>query len=240
MTRAELTRTAADLLGAGLLSGTAGNLSYREAPDRMAITPSGIPYPELRPEDVVVTDLSGRVVEGERKPSSELPFHSAIYRARPDVGAVVHTHSPFATVLAILHKPIPAVHYAIATLRVAAVPVVPYSTFGTDELAADIASAFSAGGDAVLLANHGAIAVASDLPGAAANAETLEFLACAYYRALAVGDPVVLAPDEVERAIEAYAGYGQAADASLSSQGADQAAARAGERDSGHHDVRGS
>jgi len=208
--RAEIASTAVRLQAEGLLSGTAGNISCRTALDRIAITPSGIPYPELRPQDVVVTDLDGDVVDGERKPSSELPFHLAVYRTRPDVGAVVHTHSPYATVLAVMHKPIPAVHYAIASLRLSEIPVVPYSTFGGAQLAADVESAFAAGGDAVILANHGAIAVARDLEKAAANAATLEFLACTYCRTLAVGGgAVVLPPDEIAHVICAYEGYGQ-------------------------------
>jgi L-fuculose-phosphate aldolase len=210
--RAEIASTGVRLQAEGLLSGTAGNLSCRTATDRIVITPSGIPYAELRPQDVVVTDLDGHVVDGERTPSSELPFHLAVYRARPDVGAVVHTHSPYATVLAIMHKPIPAIHYALASLGVCEVPVVPYSTFGSAKLAADVGSAFAAGGDGVLLANHGAIAVARELQAAATNAGILEFLACSYYRTLAAGGGVVvLQPDEIAQVVQAYKSYGQPA-----------------------------
>jgi len=207
--RSELVETAQSLERLGLLRSTAGNLSARVDADLLAITPTGMPYPEIEPADIVVCDLDGRVVEGERRPSSELPFHTAVLRSRPDAGAVVHTHSPYATTLAVLGKTIPAVHYVLAALRLDTVPLVPYFRFGSAELARAIASALAGGGDAALLANHGALALGRDLQGAAKAADLLEFVAMVYYRALAVGEPVVLPDEEIAEVRVQYRSYGQ-------------------------------
>jgi L-fuculose-phosphate aldolase len=210
--RVEIARTGVRLEAEGLLSTTAGNISCRVAPDLIAITPTAIPYPEIEPEDVVITDLNGKVTDGKRRPSSEVPFHTAIYRARPDIGGVVHTHSPYATVLAIMRRPIPAIHYVIASFGVGEVPIVPYATFGSKELASNIEKAITA--DTVygaLLSNHGALAMAADLKSAATNASLLEFLATAYYRTLTVGGGVVLPAEEIAHVIERYKVHGQPA-----------------------------
>lgn len=193
----------------GLLSATAGNISARVEPESIAITPSAVPYPEIEAADVVVTDLAGTVLDGSRPPSSELPFHTAVYRAREDVGGVVHTHSPYATTLAILHRPIPAVHYAIASFGVDEIPVVPYETYGSNELAARLEVVVRTGANGALLANHGAIALGATLDQAATLASLLEYLAAAYYRALLVGDPVILSTEELARVRERLRTYGQ-------------------------------
>jgi L-fuculose-phosphate aldolase len=215
--RIEIVQTGIWLEREGLVSSTDGNVSCRVAPGLIAISPTSIPYPEIEPADVVVTDLDGNVVEGRHKPSSELPFHARIYQERPDVGGVVHTHSPYATVLAIMRRPIPAVHHQIATLGVSEVPVVPYATCGTNELADNIAAVVRTGTNAALLANHGALAMAADLKEAAENAATLEKLATGYYRALVAGGGVVLSSEEVSRVIEQWA----QADEPVGVQGAD-------------------
>ena len=207
--RAAIVETAQRLQRLGLLSLTAGNLSVRVEDSLMAITPTGMPYEQIEAQDIVVTDLAGNVVDGSRRPSSELPFHSAVLRARPDVGAVVHTHSLYATTLAVLGRTIPAVHYVIAALDLETVPLVPYATFGSGELASGIAAAVANGGKAALLANHGALALGDDLADAARSAELLEFLATVYYRALAVGEPVVLPSAEIALVGDRYGDYGQ-------------------------------
>jgi L-fuculose-phosphate aldolase len=207
--RAAIVETAQRLQRLGLLSLTAGNLSVRVEGELMAITPTGMPYEQIEPQDIVITDLAGNVVDGSRRPSSELPFHSAVLRARSDVGAVVHTHSLYATTLAVLGRTIPAVHYVIAALDLETVPLVPYATFGSDELASGIAAAIGNGGKAALLANHGALALGDDLADAARSAELLEFLATVYHRALAVGEPVVLPSAEIARVGDRYGDYGQ-------------------------------
>jgi L-fuculose-phosphate aldolase len=210
--RVSIVQTAQRLAGIGLLSLTAGNLSARVGAEAVAITPTGMPYEQIEPADIVITDLHGNVLDGHRRPSSELPFHTAVLRARPDVGAVVHTHSLYATTLAVLGRTIPAVHYAIAGLDLDTVPLVPYSTYGSDELAGAIAAALGGGGRAALLANHGALALGDDLQQAAGAAELLEFLATVYHHALAVGEPVVLPSQEIDLVRERYRDYGQPRD----------------------------
>jgi L-fuculose-phosphate aldolase len=204
--------TAQRLQRTGLLSLTAGNVSVRVEEALMAITPTGMPYDEIGPEDIVVCDLDGCIIDGYRRPSSELPFHSAVLRARPDVGAVVHTHSPYATTIAVLGLTIPAIHYVIASLDLTVVPLVPYSTYGSDALADGIVAALGDGGKAALLANHGALALGSDLADAARAAELLEFLAAVYHRALQIGEPVVLPDEELAVVSGRYREYGQPRD----------------------------
>ena len=193
----------------GLLSATAGNISARVAPECVAITPTAIPYPQITAEDVVVVDLAGRAVDGARRPSSELPFHTAVYRARRDVGGIVHTHSPYATTLAVMHRPIPALHYVIAAFGVTEIPVVGYETYGSVELAQRLADVAERGTNGVLLANHGAVAFAPSLARAATLASLLEFLAMTYYRSLVAGGPVLLPDNEIARVAERYKTHGQ-------------------------------
>ena len=207
--RTEIARTGVRLEAEGLLSSTAGNISCRVAPQLIAITPTAIPYPEIGAEDVVICDLDRNVVDGYRRPSSELPFHTAVYRAREDVGGVVHTHSGYATTLAIMRRTIPAIHYVIASFGVDEVPLVPYCTFGSDELASSIEIAIKDGTNAALLANHGTLAMGPDLQKAASNSSKLEFLATVYYRSLVVGGGVVLSSEEIDRVIERYKVHGQ-------------------------------
>ena len=207
--RHEISELGTALEAAELLSMTAGNISAR-AGSNVVITPSGIAYSKTRAEDVVVCDLhDGHVVEGDCRPSSELPLHRAIYTARPDVGAVVHTHSMFATTFALLREPIPAVHYMIARLGTPLVPVVDYATYGSDSLAELVFQALSEGVWAALLANHGAIAMGRNLAEAGKNAEILERLAEMYWRARSIGEPFVLPNEEIGRVAEQYKTYGQ-------------------------------
>jgi L-fuculose-phosphate aldolase len=189
----------------GLTVGSAGNVSQRLADGRVAITPSHLPYERLRPADVPVVDAEGRVVVGDRRPSSETPLHLAIYRARDDVAAVVHTHSPFATLWAVLGVPLPAHHYAIAALG-GEVPIAPYATFGTTALARSLVTTLGTGG-AALIAHHGAVAVGPDLETALEGAETVEFLAALAYRARLLGGAPVLSPEELERVREQLARF---------------------------------
>lgn len=195
-TRREIAELGRRLEKEGLLNHTAGNLSARVARDRVAISPSSIPYPDTAAEDVVIVDLDGNTIEGHRRPSSELTMHLTMYRIRPDVGGVVHTHAPFATTFAVLNVPIPAVHYEIAALAVDQVPVVPYATYGTADLAEHVRAAIG-DANAALLANHGTIALGPSLGAAATFTQILEFLATLYYRARLFGDPVILSRDEI-------------------------------------------
>lgn len=208
-TRHEIAETGRRLESEGLLNTTAGNVSARVASELVAITPTAIPYPLIRAEDVVVTDLCGRVVDGERRPSSELPFHTAVYRARPDVGGVVHTHSPYATTLAVMRRPIPALHYVIASFGVTEIPVIAYETYGSDQLARRLEAVAESGTNGALLANHGAVAFGPSLEHAATHAALLEFLAATYYRTLLAGGPVLLPDEEIARVTERYRTHGQ-------------------------------
>ena len=196
------------MLAVGLTTGTGGNLSWCDRRRGVvAVTPSGIDYDRLRPQDVVVMDLEGNRVEGDREPSSELPFHLALYRCRQDVGAVVHTHSVYATTLACLHWEIPAVHYLVGFAG-PKVPLAPYATYGSDALADQVTAAIGAG-NAVLLANHGLVAVGADLDRAFAVAEEIELVARIYYQACAVGKPCLLPDEEMQRVMEKFKTYGR-------------------------------
>ncbi len=209
---AEIVSVGIELERIGILDLTAGNISVRVDDDAIAITPSGIPYKETRPGDIVICSLAdGSVLAGDRKPSSELPLHRAVYAARPETGAVVHTHSPFATTLAVLGKPIPAVHYIISRLGTCEVPVVSYATYGSEELARNTFAALAGTTRALLLANHGTLAIGDDLETASVNARVLEILAMTYWRALAVGTPVILPDEEIANVIERHKSYGQIA-----------------------------
>ena len=196
------------MVQAGLTTGTGGNLSVfnREA-SLVAVTPSGIAYDRLTPGDVVVLNTDGEVVDGTRNPTSELGFHQALYQVRPDVNAVVHTHSPYATTMACLGWEIPPVHYLVG-FSGKKVPLAPYDTFGTAGLAANVARAI---GDynALLLANHGLVTVGGNLPSAFAAAEEIEFVARIYYQTRSVGTPKILPDEEMERVIEKFKTYGQ-------------------------------
>ncbi len=202
--REELVACGVRLLGKGLLTQTSGNLSIRLSPETMAITPTSIEYDTMKPDDIVVCGLDGTVLEGTRAPSSETPLHAAVYQHRDDIGAIVHTHSGYATTLAILGLPIPAVHYIIASLQTTTVPVAPYATYGTPELAASVRGTFQAPGMAVLIANHGMVAGGRTLKRAADGAETTEILAGYYYRSLAVGQPNVLSAAQMDEVIAKY------------------------------------
>jgi L-fuculose-phosphate aldolase len=210
LTRAAIVEAGIELERLGILDLTAGNISVRTGDDEIAITPSGIPYGDTTVDDIVVCALSdGSVVDGARKPSSELPLHRSVYAARPETGAVVHTHSPYATTLAVLRRPIPAVHYVISRLGTSEVPVVDYATYGTQELAENAFARLAGTTKALLLANHGTVALGDDLAEAALNARVLEMLAATYWRALAVGSPVILSDDEIGNVIERHKNYGQ-------------------------------
>jgi len=209
--RAAIAALGAALEREGLVSGTAGNISVR-AGDLVAITPTGMPCGSIEPDDVTVVDDAGAVVDGRRLPSSELALHLGAYRARPEMAAIVHTHSPFATVLAVLHWPLPAAHYAIAALETAEVPVVEYATYGTGDLADRVCAALPGGTRAVLLANHGAVCLGRDLAEAAAATRLLESLAHTYYHARVAGTPVILPAAEMERVAGRFRTHGQPRD----------------------------
>ncbi|NEU58574.1 class II aldolase/adducin family protein [Halorussus sp. MSC15.2] len=192
---------------ASLTPGRTGNLSVRRD-DRFAVTPTGVAYDRIRAEDVPVVALDGEQVAGGTAPSSETPMHSAVYREF-DTGAIVHTHSPWASTLAILHEPIPPVHYMLA-LAGTTVPVADYATYGTADLAANAVAAMEdADAEACLLANHGLLATGEDADDALETAVNVEYTARIYCQAKAMGDPVQLSADEMAEVAEKFEGYGQ-------------------------------
>jgi L-fuculose-phosphate aldolase len=206
--RGAVARLGKRMLAAGLTTGTGGNLSWCDRRRGLvAVSPSGVAYDRLTAADVVVVDLDGRRVDGPLTPSSELPFHLALYRHRPDVDAVVHTHSVYATTLACLHWEIPAVHYLVGFAG-PRVPLAPYATYGTEALARGVVEAIGSA-NAVLLANHGMIAVGADLEKAFAVAEEIELVARIYYQAKAVGTPRILPDEEMQRVMERFKSYGK-------------------------------
>ncbi|MBN2645766.1 MAG: L-fuculose-phosphate aldolase [Desulfuromonadaceae bacterium] len=196
------------LIRSGLTTGSGGNLSLLNRQHNLiAIGPSGIDYDEVGVEDVVIVDRRGDIVDGRWKPSSELGFHLALYDRRPDVAAVVHTHSVYATTMACLHWEIPAVHYLVG-FSGNKVPLAPYATFGTPELARSVTQSIG-GYNAVLLANHGLVAVGGSLKAAFNVAEEIELVARLYYQTRSVGEPVLVPEVEMTRVLEKFKTYGQ-------------------------------
>ncbi|MGJ3262581.1 MAG: class II aldolase/adducin family protein [Salinarimonas sp.] len=207
--RAEIVRVAQAMDRAGFCPTKSGNVSAR-TDEGLVITPSGLPYAATTPTDLVPIDLDGAPLSaGGLRPSSEWPFHTAIYKARPEIRAIVHTHSPKATALACARRPIPAFHYMVAYCGGRDIRVADYATFGSADLAGNAVRALE-GRKAVLLANHGVIALGASLEGALAIAGEVENLAGQYLALLAAGlEPVVLDEDEMERVATKFAGYGK-------------------------------
>ena len=200
----ELVDCGRKLLGLGLLSQTSGNISIKLPNDEVYITPTSMEYDRITNEDIVVVGLDGNVRQGSGVPSSETPLHCLVYETRPEVSAIVHTHSPYATTLAIMGMSIPAVHYMIAVLRTTTIKVAAYATYGTEELARNVRDAFVAPSRAVLMANHGLVAVGSTLKEAADAAQAVETLAGLYYRSLAIGKPNVLSDEQMAEVFAKY------------------------------------
>lgn len=194
----------------GMNRGSTGNLSHRSATGSgLWITPTGMGADEIGVDDLVWLDgaLASR---GRWKPSSEAPFHLALYAARPDLHAVVHCHSVNATALACLRRGLPAFHYMVAVAGGDSVPCVPYHLFGTEELSKAVAAAL-ADRDACLLANHGLVAAGPTLAKAMKVALEVEALAEVYLKALAVGEPALLDAAQMAEVLEKFRHYGQPA-----------------------------
>lgn len=193
--REELIQVAREMNRRSLNHGTSGNVSAR-VPDGLLITPSALAYDAMSPEDVVLLTSDGRVLEGERSPSTEWRLHAGVLAGRPDVEAVVHAHATFCTTLSCLRRDIPAFHYMVAVAGGDSIPCSRYATFGTAELAAAACEALN-DRVACLLANHGMLALGSSPATALALAGEVEMLAGLYWRALQVGEPVLLSEDEM-------------------------------------------
>ncbi|WP_042143570.1 class II aldolase/adducin family protein [Paucisalibacillus sp. EB02] len=203
----EVVHFAKKCYNSGLTVGTSGNVSVRDG-NLMYITPSALPYDEMTEEDVLVVDLtSGDIVEGARNPSSETPMHSNIYYGNPNVEAIVHTHSKFATMFACAHMPIPPVHYTIADIG-REVPVAPYARYGSEKLAKYAVETLEKNQtNGVLLANHGVVAVGSTLDDAYRRAETIEEVAELAYGSKLLSEFKLLTDEELDEALEGFKTY---------------------------------
>lgn len=205
--RAEIITVTHAIDAAGLVPNKSGNVS-RRSPGGFLITPAGVPYGELQPEDLVELAADGSPPATGRRASSEWRMHAAIYAARPDAGAIVHTHSPNATALACAGRGIPPFHYMIA-LAGGDIRCMPYATFGTPELAVTAVQGL-AERRATLLGNHGVIAIGGSLREAHGVALEVENLAGEYLAMLAAGlEPVLLDDAELQRVIDKFADYGR-------------------------------
>jgi L-fuculose-phosphate aldolase len=198
-------RTCRELLSAGLVVGTSGNVSARVG-DLVAVSPTGVDYRELTAGRVGVHRLDGTPVEAELLPTSELPLHLAIYAAT-GVSAIVHTHPVAGTALSSIAEELPAVHYQVAMFG-GPVRVAPYATYGTAALAANVVTALD-GRTACLMANHGAVVTAPDLDTALTGSRYLEWLCEVYLRAIAAGSPRILPATEIDLVAGKLATYGQ-------------------------------
>lgn len=206
--RLELIKYGKKLVEAGLTKGTGGNLSVIDREKGLiAITPSGIDFFEIAPEDIVIMDMEGNKVEGDKLPSSEWEMHLLPYQTRTDIDAVIHAHTMYSTVMGCLHWELPATHYMIAvagpTVRCA-----EYATYGTHELAVNANEAMK-DRKAVILANHGILAGANDLLNAFNIIEEIEYCSEVYLKAKSVGEPIVLPAEEMELMAEKFKTYGK-------------------------------
>lgn len=205
--RQEVINTALAMSRLGLSPGRSGNVSRRWE-GGMLITPSGMAYDAIGPSDVVFVAGDGSVATGQRTPSSEWRFHLSAYAARPDMGGVVHTHSMHATVLACAGRSIPAFHYMVAIAGGRDIPLTPYATFGTKQLARHVAKGLEKR-NACLMANHGQIAIGATCAKALDLAGEVEILSEQYWKVLCLGAPIVLDDDEMGEVLTRFASYGQ-------------------------------
>ena len=204
--RSQLVEVSRLLVEQRLNRGTSGNAGARLG-DHLLVTPSGVPAADLAPEDMVALDFSGQVLGGGR-PSSEWRLHRDVLAARPDMHAVVHTHSPFATSLACLGHDLPPFHYMIAVAGGRTIRCAPYALFGSQALS-DHALAALQGRKACLLANHGMVALGRDLDEALALAIEVESLCEMYWRACQLGAPAVLSDAQMDEVIARFSQYGR-------------------------------
>jgi len=203
--KADVIVTCCALAQRGLTYGTSGNVSVRRDSETFFISPTGVPYEQL--DDIPIMDVAGHWY-GRRRPSSEWRFHRDILKARPDVNAIVHTHSKHAVALACTGQGIPAFHYMVAVAGGADIRCAPYASFGSQALS-DHAMAALKDRKACLLANHGVIALGTDLSSALRLAGEVENLAAQYCAALSVGKPVLLNDAEMARVLEQFRTYGK-------------------------------
>ena len=205
--KAEILAVGCGMLDKGLVAGTWGNISARiPGTHFIAVTPSGKSYHDITADDVVVVDETGIVIEGSFKPSSELPVHLAIYSARPDIQAIVHTHSVFASACAVAHKDIPPIIEDLVQLVGGSVDVATYALPGTTILAQNVVASL-AQKNAVLMANHGVVGCGQSLAEAIMACELVEKAAQIYIYANQIGGAKALSDEDVEIMHKFYAEY---------------------------------
>ncbi len=207
--RQQVIETCRQLEKLGLNQGTSGNVSVRCGADVSAgffLTPTGLSYETMAPEDIVQVALDGKY-SGRCRPSSELPFHLEIMRERPDATAVIHTHSTHATTIACLRKEIPAVHYLVGLFGGNNIRCADYATFGTPELSTNLLRSLI-GRRAALMANHGLVVLGSDLAQALSLTLEAETLATIYWRALSAGEPIILSDAEMVNVQDKFRTFG--------------------------------
>lgn len=204
--RRDVVETCLFMQNNGLIVGTAGNVSIR-VDDKIAISPSGVPYETMTAEDVVVFSMDGERVDGVLEPSSELPLHLSVYRETA-AKAITHNHAPASTALGLVVDEIPPSHYYSAMLG-GIIRVAPYAEFGTDELARNVTDALKDRSGA-LMKNHGAITIGPTVKKAAGLLPILEYVCEIHLRAMATGAPVaLLSPEQMADAKAAIADYGK-------------------------------
>ncbi len=202
----QLLAIARNMNAVGLNQGSAGNVSLRQA-NGYLITPSGMPYDECTPDDMVLMDFSGRSTSS-RKPSSEWRFHQDILLERTDSNAIVHVHSTFATTIACLGIEVPSFHYMVAVAGGKTIRCADYHTFGTQELSDAVMGALK-GRQACLMANHGMLAIGPNLRKALAMAIEVEKLCEIYWRLLPLGGGNMVGDEEMDVILEKFSSYGQ-------------------------------
>lgn len=218
--RREVVDTCQRMTRDGLVVGTSGNVSARVGA-HVLVTPSGVDYRQLHPEQLPLVDLEGRHVSGELRPTSELPLHLTAYRTHPDARGVVHTHAAHATAVSTLVATVPNVHYMLATAG-GPVRVAPYATYGTDELAAAAADALHER-TMCLLRNHGTLAVGRSLDEAYDRSAQLEWACRVWLLARSAGQPSLLPDEELATVSTKLGGYGQPTPAATATPVADAA-----------------
>jgi len=205
--RKEIIATCLKMEELGINQGTSGNISHRFK-DGMLITPSGVSYDLLKPEDIVFVPFSSKKdYKGKYPPSSELDFHFDILKAKPEVECVLHNHSTYATSMAICRMDIPSHHYMVGVAGGKKIPCAKYATFGTQELSENIIKALE-GYSACLLANHGVVTTGINLKKALWVAIEVENLAKQYIMAKQIGEPVILGDKEMDKILEKFKSYG--------------------------------
>lgn len=207
--RRELIEYGKILISEGLTKGTGGNLSvWNPQENLMAITPSGIPYVDIKENEIVIMDVeTGKIVDGDAIPSSECDMHRIIYKYRDDIKALIHTHTTYAATVACLRRDLPPLHYLVAYAGID-VRCADYATYGTVKLAKNALEAMK-DRNACLLANHGLLAGGADLNHAFNVTEEIEFCCELYCRASAIGEPVLLDQEEMVHMIERFKNYGK-------------------------------